>query len=110
MTISDDRMKQRLSQTKSYTLVVWKATPKRHEPAAEKIVWEHGRRNFLLMDEGILPIVCPMTSIGEISGIGIFAATLEETRKIMSEDPAVNAGIFTYEMQSCLGFPGAFLP
>jgi hypothetical protein len=30
-------------------------------PGAEKIIWEHARRNFLLRAQGLLLIVCPNT-------------------------------------------------
>ena len=41
-------MREMLSKTKSYSIVILKATPKRKEAGADSIVWEHGRRNFLL--------------------------------------------------------------
>ncbi len=44
--ITDDYMKQMMTKTRNYSLVILKATPKRYEVGAEKIVWEHGRRNF----------------------------------------------------------------
>ncbi len=44
-----------------------------HEPGADKIVWEHGRRNFELRRDGILRVVCPVRDESEISGVGIFS-------------------------------------
>jgi hypothetical protein len=44
--ITDEFMRQMLTTTKNYSLVILKAGPKRHEPGIEKIIWEHGRRNF----------------------------------------------------------------
>ncbi len=108
--ISDEYMQQMLAKTKTYCIVILKATPKRKEQGTDKIVWEHGRRNFALSESGILPIVCPVTDNSDISGLGIFNSDIEQTRKIMDMDPAVKAGLFTYEIHACRGFPGSTLP
>ena len=79
------------------------------EPGAHKIIWEHGRRNFTLRADGLLPIVCPVTDGTELSGVGIFNASVEETKKIMDEDPGVKAGVFVYEVHPCRNFPGSSL-
>lgn len=110
MTITDEYMRQMLAQTRQYCVVILRATPKRREEGVDKIVWEHGRRNFALRAEGVLPIVCPVSDGGDVSGIGIFNASLEEVKKIMDEDPAVKAGVFVYEVHVCRGFPGSSLP
>lgn len=52
MPITDEYMKQMITKTKDYTIVILKAAQKRNEPEAEKIIWEHGRRNFSLREEG----------------------------------------------------------
>jgi len=110
VTITDDFMRQMLSTTKNYSIVILKATPKRNEPGAHKIVWEHGRRNFALRAEGLLSIVCPVTSDGDVRGVGIFNAGIEVVKKTMDEDPAVKAGILVYEILTCRSFPGDTLP
>jgi hypothetical protein len=109
-TITDEYMREMLPKAKSYTIVILKMTPKRNEAGADKIIWEHGRRNFALRAEGKLAIVCPVIDGGEVSGVGIFTTGEEETRVIMDEDPAVQAGIFTYEVHPCRAFPGSSLP
>ena len=109
-TITDDFMQQMIATTKSYCVVILKAGPKQNEPGKEKIIWEHGRRNFGLRAEGLLPIVCPVSDGSEVRGVGIFNASVEETRKIMDADPGVLAGIFSYELHSCRSFPGDCLP
>jgi GTP-binding protein EngB required for normal cell division len=109
-TITDDFMRQRLSQAKVYTLIILKKTDKIKGPGADKVVWDHGRRNMSLNADGVLPVVCPVSDGSEVSGIGVFDATLEETRKIMDDDPGVKAGLFTYEVHPCRGFPGDRLP
>lgn len=109
-TITDEYMRQMISATKNYCVVILTAGPHRHEEGVEKIIWEHGRRNFELRAEGVLSIVCPVSDGSDVSGIGIFNAPLAEVKKIMDEDPGVKAGVFVYEAHTCRSFPGACLP
>jgi hypothetical protein len=110
MAITDEYMRQMLPLAKGYCIVILKMTPKRSEPGSDAIVWEHGRRNFALRADGVLPIVCPVNDGSVLSGVGIFTTSAEETRKIMDDDPGVKAGIFPYEVHPCRSFPGAVLP
>lgn len=80
------------------------------EPGAEKIIWEHGRRNFELRAQGALAIVCPVRDGSDVAGIGIFTGNPEETERIMDGDPAVHAGILAYEIHPTGTFPGSQLP
>jgi hypothetical protein len=75
-------------------------------PASRPLIWEHGRRNFVLQAEGILPIVVRVADDSDWAGLGIFNASPAETARILSEDPAIQAGIFTYELHPVKGFPG----
>lgn len=108
--ITDEFMKQMITGAKTYSLVILKATSKWNDPGIEHTVWEHGRRNFALQEDGLLSIVCPINDETNVKGIGIFNATLEEVKTIMDEDPAVKAGIFEYELHPCKSFPGDCLP
>lgn len=99
-------MNEILKTLRPYTVVLLRATPKRKESGADQIVWEHGRRNLQLRRDGLLCIVLPGNDESEISGMMIFRTDVEETRRIMAEDPTVKAGIFTYDIHSVLGFPG----
>lgn len=108
--ITDEYMKQMMTRTKNYCVVILRATPKRNEPGADKIIWEHGRRNFALRDAGILSIVCPVIDGSNVSGIRIFNASVDETKKLMDEDPGVKAGVFEYEAHAARSFPGDCLP
>jgi hypothetical protein len=103
-------MRQMLAKTKNYSAVILKAGPNKHQDGAEKIIWEHGRRNFELRADGVMPIVCPVADGSDVSGIAIFDAPVEEVKKLMDEDPGVKAGIFVYEVHACRAFPGASLP
>jgi uncharacterized protein YciI len=109
-TITDEFMREMLPTAKQYCIVILKAGPKKHEPGVEKIIWEHGRRNFALRADGVLAIVCPVNDGSDVSGVGIFNTSAEEVRKIMDEDPAVQAGVFVYELHACRSFPGDSLP
>ncbi len=108
--ITDEYMREQMTKTRVYTVVILHATEKMAQPDAMKIVWEHGRRNFQLRADGVLSIVCPISDASGVSGIGIFNASVEDTRKIMEGDPGVQAGLFTFEVHGCRSFPGDALP
>jgi hypothetical protein len=105
-TINDEFMRQMISKTKSYSIVILKAGPNIKIAGAEKIIWEHGRRNFSLRADGLLQIVCPISEGSGVNGVGIFNAGVEEVKRIMDEDPGVKAGVFVYETYACRSFPG----
>jgi hypothetical protein len=107
--ITDEYMHDRIGKAKAYTLMVLTPTPRYFKADSRSIVWEHGRRNMALQAAGIMPIVCPVGD-QEISGIGIFNTDPQEARAIMADDPGVQAGIFTFEVHACRGFPGDALP
>jgi hypothetical protein len=109
-TITDEFMRQALSKAKQYSVVILKAGPNKDKSGVDKITWEHGRRNFALRADGVLPVVCRIADESAVSGVGIFDATLEETKKIMDDDPGVKAGVFVYELHAGLSFPGDCLP
>ena len=108
--ITDEYMRQTLPTTKEYCVCILKATAKRREAGVEKIIWEHARRNFSMRADGLLSIVCPVADGSDVSGIGIFNASLEAVKQLMDNDPGVLAGIFTYELHATRSFPGDSLP
>jgi hypothetical protein len=108
--ITDEFMLQMISRTRNYCVVILKAGPNRNTPGVEKIIWEHGRRNFALRAEGLLSIVCPVSDGSDVSGVGIFNADIDEVKSIMDEDPAVKEGVFVYEIHAYRSFPGDSLP
>ena len=109
-TITDEFMRLMISRTKDYTIVILKAGPNGNLPGIEKIIWEHGRRNFSLRESGVLSIVCPISDESDTGGVGIFNAGVDEVEFLMEEDPAVRAGVLTYEIHPCRSFPGDKLP
>jgi hypothetical protein len=108
--ITDDYMREMLSKTKNYSIVMLKPGENRNGEGVEKIIWEHGRRNLKLRAEGKLVIVCPVPNGRIVSGICIFNCSVEEVKEIMDGDPGVIARIFEYEVYECRSFPGDSLP
>jgi hypothetical protein len=108
--ITDDFMRSMLSTAKAYTAVLLTRGPAYDGESDRAVIWEHGRRNFRLRDEGKLAVVCPMTDDGPVRGLAIFATGPEETTRIMQDDPAVQAGVLEFEVHTTMGFPGDSLP
>jgi hypothetical protein len=109
--ISDDYVKGRLQQSRDYTLLMLRRTAKLKRPEVDPVIWEHGRRNMALQQAGLMPIVCPVRDQhSEYAGIGLLTVPVERAAEIISEDPGVKAGIFTFEMLPVGGFPGSALP
>ena len=106
VTITDEYMKEKIGQTRNFCIVLLREGPNRHMEGADKVIWEHGRRNFSLKVDGIMPIICPVNDGTDFHGIGIMDRTVEEARQIMDDDPGVKAGIFVYELHACRSFPG----
>ena|ERR1700719_4602939 len=109
-TFTDQEMGELLSSTKPYSVVILKKGPNFDDDTTPGIIWEHGRRNFGLRDDGAMPVVLPITDGSDVCGICVFAVTVDDTTAIMGEDPGVAAGVFTYEVHACRGFPGDALP
>jgi hypothetical protein len=107
--VTDEQMQEMLGKSRTYTAMLLRLTERAAEPDAEKLIWEHGRRNFALRSVGKLPIVCPTTDESDWAGVAIFDATVEEVERLMADDPGVKAGVFTYELHPVMGFPGSAL-
>jgi hypothetical protein len=103
--ITDAYMQEMLGKTKPYTIVILRKTAKYLEPGSDKLVWEHGRRNFGLRRDGKMCIVCPIGG-HEVAGMCIFRTPPEETKSIYDGDPCVKAGIFVYDIYPTRSFPG----
>ena len=108
--ITDDVMRERLTKSKAYTVMLLKRGPKWDSPDRDAIIWEHGRRNFALREDGVLAIVVPIPDESQWCGLGIFDAPEDEVVRIMDGDPGVHAGVFEYEVHAGRAFPGDQLP
>jgi hypothetical protein len=108
--ITDRYMHKMQAQARTYSLVLMKKAARFPEPDACGIIWEHGRRNHSLRADGVLAIVCPIADDSEWAGIGILDAPLDKASRIMDGDPAILAGVLSYEVHPVRGFPGDTLP
>jgi diaminopimelate decarboxylase len=109
-TFTDDEMKALLPTAKPYSVLILRVGPNYDAAEPQTVVWEHGRRNFGLRDDGVLAVVLRVTDDSDVCGVGVFTGSVEETTAIMADDPGVLAGVFTFEVHPCVGFPGDTLP
>jgi hypothetical protein len=107
---TDEQMLEAMSRTRDYTVVLLETGPRYDADDAKSIIWEHGRRNFELRAAGQLNIVCPIRDDTPLCGVGIFSGTPTEVQALMEQDPAVKAGILTYQIHPTQTFPGDSLP
>ena len=63
-------MGQLLPTAKPYTVMILKPGPNFTDDTAPAVIWEHGRRNFGLRDDGVLAVVLPVTDGSEVCEIG----------------------------------------
>ena len=108
--ITDEQMQQMLMQSKEYTLVLLKSVPGIQNENLQQLLWDHGRLNFQLRAEGLMSIVAPVTEENNLAGIAILNTDAAKATEIMSGDPAVKKGVFTFEVLPIRSFPGDSLP
>jgi len=111
---TDETMHARLVGTKTYSLMILKATARLVRPLVDPIIWEHGRRNFALREGGLLNIVCPVGDGTEVCGIGIFV-TPDNATLIVAETYAHRLTAFNIAIDGSLSnrrvwaeLPGGF--
>ena len=80
-------MREMLRNSKPYTLVILRKTPKSDDPGVDKIDWENARRNSELRRNGKLCVVCPVTDDSDGNGIGILSTDVKATRGIWMKTP-----------------------
>jgi hypothetical protein len=113
--ITDAFMRERLNQSKSYTLetrpytlgLLRQTTDDASQDATANTVWEHMRRMIALIEEGTLVIMLAGTPAGDPDwgGLGIFDAAPDDVRAILETDPLVQAGLCTFEIHPAVTFP-----
>lgn len=108
--VSDEELRQALATARRYTVRVLKRGPSYETPEAEAIIWEHGRRNLALHVAGVLAIMGPVRDGSEVAGVSIFDAEPDEVERLMAGDPAIQAGVLTFEVHPAIGFAGDCLP
>jgi hypothetical protein len=104
--ISDEEMQQGILSTRDYTIAILKRGAAYDPPRSDSVIWEHGRRNFALRAAGVLSIVCPIRDGTTVAGIDIFDTDPATVEQIMLGDPAIQAGVLTYELHPARSFPG----
>jgi predicted ester cyclase len=113
--VTDQMLHDALQGVRPYTVCILKATPHYQEPGPARegwvadLIWAHGKRNYALYLAGLERIVCPIGDGSGTTGVSIFDADPEQADQIMRQDPAVQAGLFTYELHATQTFPESIL-
>jgi hypothetical protein len=108
-TVTDDQIEQLAATAKPYSLLQLSWAANRHQEGAEAIELEHQRRMVSLRVEGVIAVLCPVVS-DIVAGVAIMTQTPEQAAATMAADPCVQAGMMTYEVFACFGFPGDTVP
>ena len=114
--VTDELLEEALRTTRPYTIVVLKAGRAFETPGPDRgsgvtrTIWSHGKRNYALHLAGLMPIVCPIADGSGVVGVCVFDATPDDVERIMSADPGVREGVFTYDVHPTRSFPGSTLP
>jgi hypothetical protein len=108
--VTDEFMLEMRGKSKGYTLVLISQGPGWNTPDRDAIIWAHGRRNHGLRLDKVLEIVGPIPDDSPLCGLYIFDRAPEEVEHLMAGDPAVQAGVFVFEVHPVIGFPGDSLP
>lgn len=95
-----------LGRSRIYSLVLLTPGPTPHPADRDQVVWEHGRRNFALREQGVMNLVGPITDDSDFRGMCILRTDQQEAEQIMAGDPAVQAGIFRFQIHPWRSFPG----
>lgn len=108
-TVTDEQIQALASTAKPFSLALLRWTPERTMNGADAIELEHQRRMVSLRADGIIAILCPVTS-DTIAGVAIMTVPAGKATEIMAQDPCVQAGMMHCEVHPCHGFPGDTLP
>jgi uncharacterized protein YciI len=105
--ITPEFIQGELARAKTYTVVFLFAGPRYDDhPDGDALVMAHVTRNFEMKADGVLAVVGPMRSEGDVRGLYIFNCDPVEATRLIEDDPAVAAGIFTFGVQTLMAFPG----
>ncbi|AZP15091.1 hypothetical protein EJC51_02460 [Streptomyces aquilus] len=107
--VTDEQIRALAATAKPYSLAILQWGPERAMYGADAIELEHRRRMVALRADGVIAILCPVTS-DTVAGVAIMTVPAEEAEKIMAGDPCVRAGMMRCEVHPCHGFPGDALP
>ncbi|MEV5607311.1 hypothetical protein [Streptomyces sp. NPDC052225] len=108
-SVTDEQIQALAATAQPYSLALLQWGPERAREGADTIELEHQRRMVSLRAEGVIAILCPVTS-DTVAGAAIMTVPAKEAMEIMAEDPCVQAGMMHCEVYPCHGFPGDALP
>jgi hypothetical protein len=107
MGVDDAYVAGELARAKTYTVVYLKAGERYADhPDRDAVTYQHVKRNFDLKLSGQIAVVGPMRTEGDVRGLYIFNCDVDEATQLIATDPAVEAGIFRFEAQELMAFPG----
>lgn len=107
--MTDERMMELVGSALPYTVCALKPGPNWGVGNWEKIIWEHGRRNLAMREEGIL-VITLRTESEDVVGVGVYNRDLETARELLSDDPAIKSDVLRFDLYPAQGFPGDALP
>ena len=102
--VSDAMLMEALDGSAPFTIAILKTGPRFRMPGPDRpdevaqIIWAHGKRNYALHLAGLLPVVCPVADGSGVTGMGIFRGDEDAVRGILDDDPAMVAGVLSYEL------------
>jgi hypothetical protein len=108
-TVTDEQVQRLVETAAPFSLALLRWGPERFREGADDTEREHQRRMVALRSDGLIAILCPIAS-DSLCGLAILPVTTREAVKIMEEDPCVKAGMMTFDVLQCHGFPGDALP
>jgi predicted ester cyclase len=113
--VTNAMLREALAKVRPYTVCILKAGPRFQEPGPARegwvadLIWEHGKRNYALYLAGLGRVVCPVADGSGTTGVTVFDADPGDVETIMRRDPAVQAGLFTFEIHPTQAFPESTL-
>jgi len=109
VNVTDDQIQELLATAKPFSVALLSWAPQRHQEGADAIELEHQRRMVSLHADGTIAVLCPVLS-DTFAGVAVMTLAADDARAVMAEDPCVQSGMMTVEVQPCLGFPGDTVP
>ena len=107
--ITDEYMQEQLAASATYTVALMYRGPRYDDDGARELSRTTGEMSALRA-QGVLDVVMPLPPkdgvAGPLRGLAIFSVPPEEVRALLDVDPAVEAGVLTYELHEGLSFPG----
>lgn len=107
--VTDEQIDALAATAQPFSFLQLSWAPGRHQDGAGAIEREHQRRMVSLRADGVIAVLCPVQS-EEVAGVAILTTSAEESAALIAEDPCVQAGMMTFRVLPCVGFPGDSLP